>query len=171
MEELVEQAKRGDKEAFTTLIVQQQAKLYRIARTRIQDENDIDDAIQETMIIMYQKLDKLKENHKFYLWVIRILINECNQIYRRKKKKIISFEEAEESLQEKNMPDINDKITCEEVLKILPKEDKTIMLLYYMNGYTTKEIGEILQIKENTIKSKLKRSREKIRERFGGELK
>ena len=72
MEELVEKAKNGDKEAFTKLILENQIKLYKIAKARLRNEADIEDVVQETMLILYTKLSKLKDNTKFEIWLYKI---------------------------------------------------------------------------------------------------
>ena len=56
MEELIEKAKKGDKEAFTNLVLRNQGKLYKIAKTRLKNEADIEDVIQETMLILYTNM-------------------------------------------------------------------------------------------------------------------
>ena len=95
MEDLIEKAKEGDKEAFTKLIIKNQGKLYKIARTRLRNEADIEDVIQETMLILYTKLLKLKDNTKFEVWLYRILINQCNIKYRKNKVKLVSLDSIE----------------------------------------------------------------------------
>ena len=97
MEELIIRSKNGDEKAFTKLILSIKNDLYRIGKTRLNDDNDINDAIQETMINAYKHLKKLKDNSNFKSWVIRILINECNKIYKKKSKKIRLFDKVRPS--------------------------------------------------------------------------
>ena len=66
MDELVKRAQQGDKEAFTELILLLKADLYKIAKTRIKNDEDIYDAIQETMIIAFKSIKKLKKIESFY---------------------------------------------------------------------------------------------------------
>ena len=61
---------------------------------------------------------------------------------------------------------IEDKLDYEKLLRGFPRQEQTILLLYYSNGYTTKQIAEILNKNENTIKTKLKRMRQKIKEKW-----
>ena len=86
-EELIIKAKSGEVRAFTDLIHSIENDLYRIAKTRLDNDDDICDAIQETMINAYKHLKKLKDNSHFKSWIIKILINECNKIYKTKKRK------------------------------------------------------------------------------------
>lgn len=168
MEELVEKAKNGDKEAFTNLILENQVKLYKIAKARLKNEADIEDVIQETMLILYTKLEKLKDNTKFEIWLYKILINQCNKKYRKNKTSIIPLDLIENQKAYSNEEKIEDKLDYEKILDMFKKQDQMLLLLYYSNGYTTKQIAGILNKNENTIKTKLRRMKQKIREKFIG---
>lgn len=85
MESLIEKAKDGDQIAFTELMLQIKDELYKVAKIRLKNDDDVFDVIQETMISAYKSLKKLKHNEYFKTWVIRILINECNKFYKLKK--------------------------------------------------------------------------------------
>ena len=87
MDELILMAQAGDEEAFTNMILYIKDDLYKIAKTRIANETDIEDAIQETMIETYKSIKKLNDPNKFKKWVIKILINKCNRIYRKNNRK------------------------------------------------------------------------------------
>ena len=80
MEELIEKAKKGQIDAYTKLIKSIDKDLYRIAYTKLKNNDDINDAIQNTMLIMFKNIKKLRENTYFKSWIIKILINECNKI-------------------------------------------------------------------------------------------
>ena len=71
MEELVVKAKKGDKEAFTQIVLILKEDLYKIAKTRITNEADIEDAIQETMIEAYKSIKKIKDVSKIKQWIIK----------------------------------------------------------------------------------------------------
>ena len=75
MEELVKQAKMGNEEAFTQLIIQMQCEMFRIAQTRLKNIDDANDAIQQTNLYAYKNLRQLKEDKYFKTWIIKILIN------------------------------------------------------------------------------------------------
>ena len=84
MEELIIRSKNGDEKSFTELILSMKNDLYKISKTRLNDENDINDAIQETMINAYKHLKKLKDNgfwiannnnHIFIYYIINSKIN------------------------------------------------------------------------------------------------
>ena len=95
MEELVEKAKNKDKNAFSELIINVKKELYLVAKLKLKNEDDISDAIQETLLKSYKNIRKLRKNDMFRTWIIKILINECNNIYKRKRNNIVSYEEKE----------------------------------------------------------------------------
>ncbi len=164
MEELIEKAKKGDKEALTSLVLKNEKKLYKIARARLRNEADIEDAVQETMLILYTKLPKLKDNTKFNLWLYKILINQCNEKYRKNRMMLVSLSAVENRKEYSHEMKREDKLDYEKILEMFSSEDRIIFLLYYSNGYTSKQIAEILNKNENTIKTKLRRMRQKVKE-------
>lgn len=166
MEELIEKAKEGDKEAFTNLILKNQMKLYKIAKARLKNETDIEDVVQETMLILYTRLLKLKDNAKFDIWLYKILINQCNEKYRKNKISLVSLETIENQKAYSSEAKLEDKLDYEKILEMFSAQDQIVLLLYYSNGYTTKQIAEILNKNENTIKTKLRRMREKIKDNW-----
>ena len=90
MEELVERAKNKDKDAFSELIMNVKKELYLVAKLKLKNEDDISDAIQETLLKSYKNIRKLKNNNMFKTWIIKILINECKIIYKRKRHNSVS---------------------------------------------------------------------------------
>lgn len=168
MDKQIERARNGDQEAFISLILDKKEQLYKIARARLKKEDEIEDAIQETIILAYYKLPKLKENDKFYIWLTKILVNKCKEVYRKKRIVEISFDEKIEKVENTFEAKSDNKILYEKMMNFLSYEERLIILFYYNLGYTTKEIASVLDKNENTIKSKLKRSKEKLKKEFGG---
>lgn len=165
MEELVEKAKNNDKRAFSELIIAIEKELYLIAKTKLENDDDIGDAIQETIYKSYKNIKKLRDNSIFKTWTIKILMNECNNIFKKKSKYSTSYEEKE---MEKYLA-TNDKLEDLEfdvLIQNLDTEEKLILTLYYCSKYTIKEISKIAKINENTIKSKMARAKNKIRKQF-----
>ena len=166
MEELIIRSKNGDEKAFTKLILSIKNDLYRIGKTRFND------AIQETMINAYKHLKKLKDNSNFKSWVIRILINECNKIYKKKSKKIRLFDkitnEQDTNIIDNSINLIDCKIDFELLIDKLNYEEKLIITLYYNNRYSCNEIANILNKNVNTVKSKLIRAKEKVKKYYKG---
>lgn len=162
MEELVQKSKDGDNNAFSELIINIEKELYLIAKSKLKDEDDIGDAMQETIFRSYKNIKKLKENKLFKSWIIKILINECNKIYKKKYKNTVSYEEK--NLEKYIMSnDDNEQLEFELLIKDLKSDEQLILTLYYCSKYTTKEISKLLKIRESTIKSKIIRSKNKLK--------
>lgn len=165
MDTLLSKAVKGDKNAFIQAINSIERKLYLIAKSKINNEEDVKDVLQETIYQSYKNIKKLKDTSKFSTWIITILINNCNQLYRKKKNNIYSIyeeESANELYSNNEYLETEERIDFLKLLDLLDDNERLIFTLYYSDDYTTKQISEILKINENTIKSKIKRSREKI---------
>lgn len=170
MEELVEKSKKGDNQAFSELIISMENELYKIARTRLRNEEDIKEAVQETIIKTYSSLKKLRNSKFFKTWIIRILINECNSVYTKNKKN--NFEEYDERT-------VNIEATNELKTKIddldffilidnLNYTERIVLTLFYLEEFSTKEIAKILKEPEATIRTRLSRSRNKLKKVIEG---
>ncbi len=168
MKDLVIRAKKGDETAFDELIMQIKQQLYLIARTQLKDEDDIADAIQDTIIICYKNIKKLKDNMLFKTWIIKILLNECRKIYKKNKNRdYISLDEK--SIEISSEENFDKNIGFDVLIKNLEDEEQLLLTLYYCSQYTTKEISEILKIKESTIRSKISRTKTKLKKQIEGE--
>lgn len=162
---LVKESQDGNKQAFNELIKYYEQDLYKIARSRLDIEDDIYDAVQETILAVYRSLNDITKVSSFKTWIIRILINKCNDIY-RKRANFPNFSYDYYDCDKYVSTNIQDESTLEfdSLLKSLPNEERYIVLLYYVEGYKTKEIAEILNIKHNTVRSKLSRAKLKLKE-------
>lgn len=168
MSKLINKAVNGDKNVFTELIVNIEDELYKIARTRLIDNEDIFDAVQETMISAFKSLHKLKNENYFKTWIIKILINKCNDIYRNKKANIVSLNDNIKTDDSNNYSE--DNLNFEFIINCLNYDERIAVTLYYLEEYTTKEISKILKTNENTIKTRIARAKTKIKNNYKGEL-
>lgn len=165
MKALVDRAKKGDKKAFLELIEPLEKKIYIIAKSKINNLEDVKDVIQETLLLSFKNIKKLKDNTKFDAWIITILLNTCKKYYKSRKNIIhVPIEENSEVIDHQDdYEQLNSNIDFFKYLNLLSDDtDKEIFILFYSNDYTTRQISEILNINENTVKTKLKRSRDKV---------
>lgn len=169
-EEIVYKAIKGDKEAFTSLIESLEDTMYKISRVRLDSEDDIYDSIQESVISAYNSIHNLKNPQFFKTWIIKILINKCNDIYVRNnlKKRFLEKISKEKINEENEYEKIEGKLEFENIIKFLNYKEKIILTLYYSEDLTIKEISKILKINENTVKTKMLRAKEKIKKRYEG---
>lgn len=113
----------------------------------------------------------MKEVQFFKTWLIKILINKSNDIYNSKnKKKIIPFEQLEgiKNFNSYNLDNIENLLDFKFICNNLKYEDKIIILLYYMENLSDKEIAELLNMNENTVKSKRRRAKNNIKDILEG---
>ena len=158
-ENIVKLAKKGDKDAFMTLIDKNITAYYRVAKGILSSEEDIKDAIQNTIIIIYNKLYTLKNIELFKTWSIRILINQCNKIYNINKK-LIKTDKIENS--STYSIDLDSKIDLYNAISTLANELRIPTILFYFDDLSYKEISDILSIPEGTVKSRVFRAKEKL---------
>ena len=165
MDGLIELAKCGDKDAFTELIFLIRQDMYKIARLRLSCVDDIEDAMQETMIEAFKSIKNLKKIENFKSWIFKILINKCNKIYKKRKRYNVSFEELnlENYLTLNQADDYEHEIEFYQMLKVLNYDEKLVILLFYKEDYSISVISKILNVNENTIKTRLRRAKEKIK--------
>ena len=131
------------------------------------NDEDVADAISETVLVCYEKMETLKKDAYFKTWMIRILINQCKDILKHRSR-IQSKAEMQESAFEDS-----GYIDCEwkEVLSCLDEKYRIILLLYYTREMDTREIAELLDISRNTVTTRLSRGRELLkRELEGGKI-
>ena len=171
MDDLVKKARQGDKQAFTELILSIKTDLYKIAKARLRNDEDVYDVIQETMIIAFNSIRKLKNTDSFKPWIIKILVNTSNYSYKKANKaNCISLEqiEAYRYLNDSNYDKVETILDFNFILNNFKYEDRMIIILYYVEKFTDKEIGKILKLKENTVKTKRTRIKEKIKDIIKG---
>lgn len=172
MEELIEKSKNGDNQAFSELIISIETELYKIARTRLRKEEDIEEAIQETIIRTYSSIKKLRNNQFFKTWIIKILINECNNIYRKIKRN--NFEEYDENaIRIEATNELKTKIDNLDffiLIDSLNYKERIVLTLFYLEDFSTKEIAKILKEPEVTIRTRLLRARNKLKKVIEGGL-
>lgn len=170
MEELVEKSKKGDNQAFSELIISMENELYKIARTRLRNEEDIKEAVQETIIKTYSSLKKLRNSKFFKTWIIRILINECNSVYTKNKKN--NFEEYDErTVNIEATNELKTKIDALDFFILIDNlnyTERIVLTLFYLEEFSTKEIAKILKEPEATIRTRLSRSRNKLKKVIEG---
>jgi RNA polymerase sigma-70 factor (family 1) len=169
---LIERAKTGDNRAFQALVNQWYAKIYNFALKYFGDESLASEVAQCTFITVYQHLPKLQHTDKFKAWLYQIANNHCHDEQRKRQKRwsiawlrpkkaeedaeeisiadTRTFANPESEFQQKELVDLLQK-----ALHRLPEEQKTVVIMKEYEGFKFQEIAEILQISENTAKSRL----------------
>jgi len=152
---LVKKAQQQDAEAFIQLMEMHKESMYKIAHSYLKRDADIADAMQETILDCFEKIQTLKDPNYFKTWLIRILINNCNDIIRKESK--VCLLEHYEGLEIEAVAE--DLTEFRELLNSIDEKYRTILILYYVEGYRIREIAGLLDMNESTVNSRLRRSR------------
>ena len=153
-----------DKSSFEQLYLQQLPGLYRLAMSILHHRDDAQDAVQQSVLEAWKKVDHIRGG-KEKAYLARIVINECHNIQRPRQRVTPVFAFPEQS---------KDNLTAEvcvlkESLNAIPEKLRTPFLLVYMEGYSEKEAAEALGITLYSVKSRLKRSKQKLKIELGEE--
>ena len=150
------------KEELGQLILSSERQLYATAKTILVNDEDCADAIQESIVKAFSKIHTLKKDCYAKTWLIRILINNCNAIFKQRMR----------SIEEDGIPEVWDQdegysnVEWENFLNCLDEKYRIIIMLYYVQGFKTREIADILQINENTVRGRLVTARNKLEEQY-----
>lgn len=161
----IKRAMNGDKQAFINIIEEHKIALYKVMKAILQNEDDVCDAMQETLINIYENIHKLQNEKYFKTWATRIAINECYHIIRKQKinqDKIVKIQ-TETVAQEKENSSI-EKTDIEIAISKLDEDLRIVVVMYYYNNLKVNDIAEVLQIPAGTVKSRLSRARESLYE-------
>jgi len=162
--ELVKLAKKGDKPAFDEIIRLCTADMFRIAMSILNNKDDADDAVCEAVVKAYENIHKLNDCKFFKTWIIRTLINQANDAYKKRNKIIYLHELAGEPRYEDAYDLGDDELSA--AVSDLSVEYKTVITLYYFQDMRIKEIASVLKIPQGTVKWRLSKAKSKLKEKL-----
>lgn len=134
-------------------------KLYRIALSMLNSDADAADAIQEAVFRGWLHRGALRDDAKFDAWLTRILVNECRNIQRRRKRRAEPLDEARAAALEQPPPDP----ALYDALMSLPERLRLPLVLHYLEGYPLRDIASIIGVAQTTVKSRLHQARGALR--------
>ena len=164
MTDLIKKAIYGDTDAFLELMDVNSLAMYKVAKGILGNDDDVADAVQNTILTCFEKLNTLKKPRYFKTWMIRILINNCNEMLRHKGRVFPTMEMEEGIFEESGYVDCEWK----EILASLEEKYQVVMLLYYSKSLSVKEIAALLEISQNTVLTRLSRARKQLRAEYEG---
>ena len=182
--ELLEKAKAGGVESFEILIQAVRQKAYQIALSYLKNQEDAEDALQDSLLKIYRGLSRFQETSRFSTWVYRVVVNTClDHIKKNKRQKdrILSFsgEDREENpfdavsmLRDESAEPERHMLQKEKTQIILACLERIapslreVVVLRDVQGFSYGEIAQILDISEGTVKSRLSRARQAVKEMF-----
>jgi RNA polymerase sigma-70 factor, ECF subfamily len=167
---LAEQAMKGDREAFTSLVRMYERRVFALSCSLVGDYHTAQDAAQETFLRAFKGIQTLREPEKFGKWIVGIAYKVSKNFQRGEKKKAIAFPPGlPDSLAVlvKEGADADLKAKVIEVANGLPDESRALLALKYLEGFSYAEIGETMEIAPELVKSRLFAARKQLREKLG----
>ncbi|MBP0968947.1 MAG: sigma-70 family RNA polymerase sigma factor [Oscillospiraceae bacterium] len=164
--ELCLRAKQGDADAFASLYESVSSRLYSTAFYMLGRREDAEDVVMETVTDAFAEISSLRDPGAFEGWIFRILMNK---IKRRRKSYIGESVELNEDISFSEGGDRDEQIALRNALGSLPETDRSILVLDILGGYRSDEIGDMLGMNPNTVRSRKLRALEKLRNMLGGE--
>lgn len=143
-------------------------QMYRTAFYYMRNQQEAEDAVQDAVLIAYEKFYQLRDKEKFSPWIMRILVNRC----RRRMKDWFRKEEDIEDIspfQEKSLSGETDFAMASAVKQVfweLKEEERIVVALSVFGGYTSEEIAGILNQNHSTIRSRYRRALQKMRKKL-----
>src|SRR5437016_1874429 len=178
---LVQAAKKGDLEAFSELVRRYDRNVFRIAQHITHNEEDAQDVVQDAFLKAYQNLEQVRGNSKFYIWLVRIAVNEAlMKLRRRRSDKTVSIDEVVETEEGSMQREVADwspnpeqlygqselSDFLKKTIQGLPRGFRTVFVLRDVEGLSTEETAEMLSLTIPAVKSRLLRARMHLRERL-----
>ena len=173
--ELIHRILDGDDTAFSDLVEKYQRQVHALAWRKIGDFHFAEEITQDTFLKAYKKLATLKKPHRFAGWLY-VIATHCCQDWLRKKQ--IQTESLEDIDSEKLEPEAYSRYVAEQEVKAiaetqrqvvkkllatLPESERTVITLHYFGEMTCEKMSEFLGVSANTIKSRLRRARNRLK--------
>lgn len=148
-------AKCGDREAFVRLVKHMENSLHNTARSIVKKDEDVADALQETILKAFKSMDSLREPTFFKTWIFRILINECRSILAKRSRVVPVPEIPAASSVSKDY----ENVELRELVDGLDEQQRIVIVLYYFEDMPLKQVAETLDLSESAVKMRLRRAR------------
>ncbi|HLX74008.1 MAG TPA: sigma-70 family RNA polymerase sigma factor [Terriglobales bacterium] len=178
---LVQAAKKGDVSAFGELVKRYDRNVFRIALHITQNREDAEDVVQDAFLKAYENLEQFQGQSKFYTWLVRIAVNEAlMKLRRRRPERMVSLDQ-EVQTEEDSMPrevadwspnpeQLYNQSELRDILgktiQGLPPSFRTVFVLRDVEGLSTEETAQALELSVPAVKSRLLRARLQLRERL-----
>ncbi len=182
---LVKMSKKGDVSAFEQLISSYEKRAYNIAYRMLNNEEDAKDATQEAFIKIYKSIKGFREESSFSTWLYRIVTNTClDELRKQKRNETVPLEVSiehdkgtirfEQGVDKVSPEDIYDRLMERQIvldtINSLKEDYKAVIILRDLQGFSYEEIASILGCSLGTIKSRINRARNALKDRLRHQL-
>jgi RNA polymerase sigma-70 factor, ECF subfamily len=166
----IERFKSGDPSGFTDLVRRYQDRIYSLCRYMIGDADDARDAAQDVFVKVYGSLKRYRPDSSVYTWLYRIAVNTCLDYRKKARPKPLEDESAVDSVPSGNpsperlYQSKETGLLIEKALLGLPEEFRAAIVLREIEGLSYQEISDVLHTSIGTVKSRISRAREELKE-------
>lgn len=148
------------REEFTGAVSEYSRAMFRAARSILDSDADAEDAVGQAVLTAWEKRDKLRDTGAARAWLVKITVN-CARRQRMKNGRLLCFDDLEQVAGagvDRQYRDLWDAVLS------LPPENRTVVTLFYYEDLTVEQIARVLKIPKGTVKSRLSRARDRLRE-------
>ena len=178
--QLVRRAQAGDSSAYEDLVRMHQQRLLTVVGGILRRSEDVEDVAQQALIKAYVSLKRFDQRAAFGTWLYKIAVNECWDYFRKKKVRRLVYEAdlSEEQIEHlESLPEhtggavklgqdaqtrTEQRDLLDQLLRELEADDRTMLVMKEVGGFTVEEIGETLALNVNTVKVRLFRARARL---------
>ncbi len=163
----VKKAREGDADAFAELYSAVYKELYHIALVNLKNQHDASDVVSDTVLEAYSSIKKLRDENAFKAWMIKILtakIKRKQREYIKNRDHLTDLDDLENSVEQEKVGEINyGGLEIMEEFRKLNEDERLVLSLSVVSGYTSDEIARVTGISANTVRSKAARAKIKLR--------
>ncbi|MCG2419317.1 RNA polymerase sigma factor [Aequorivita sp. F47161] len=173
---VVQRVLDGEKELFEILMRRYNQRLFRVVRSYIYSEDDVQDILQDAYVKAYTKLYQFNNQSSFSTWLIRIAINEALQDIRKKKRQLTNYGKTESLENVFQLPDTNTmnpekqaiktetKALVEKAVDALPEKYRVVFVMHQIEGLSNPEIAACLKLSDSNVKVRLHRAKNLLKD-------
>ena len=156
---LVEACRRGEKQAYATLVRRYSRRVFAICLAIVGDVHEAEDLAQETLLKGFSQIESLCGEEQFVSWIIKIARNLCFDFLRRKKRYRVVLGQQDSGVQVSD----NENSNLRQAMERLPVAYRLPLLLYYFEDQSAKKVAETLNITQTAVYNRLSRARKELR--------
>ncbi|GCE17183.1 putative alternative RNA polymerase sigma factor SigM [Dictyobacter kobayashii] len=161
----------GDEYAFTQIVDRYGSLLLRTAYLLVHDEETARDIVQDSFILAWKNVYKLRERIYLRAWLLKIVVNQATSFKRQVARRTALFKEqfvqytTDQSVEVAEAPstNIDEALDMAQAISKLPLNQRSVLVLFYYHKMTMPEIAETLGVAENTLRKRLQSAHEKLR--------
>lgn len=168
LHQIILEAKQGNQAAFRQLVTAYKGTVYRHAYALLNDRMEAEDVTQEAFVKVYYSLSKLENEYAFVSWLTKVVTNLCyDKNSKLSKKRIILSEELSENVAIQRGPTPIEsaitKMSINAAMEKIPIDQRNVLILRELQGYSYAEISDMLHIPLGTVKSRISAARENLK--------